>query len=58
MTSLDMTNTGSYRNPKERRSLNQGIIEGFPEKVALIKAEGWVGAARQGWGQERRWGEL
>lgn len=34
-------------------SLNQGIREAFPEEVALVIAEGWVGAAREnGAGEE------
>lgn len=44
--SFDENKLGNYRNPEGRRNQNQGITEGFPEEVALVRAERWVEATR------------
>lgn len=50
--------TGSYENPKERSETELRHQEAFPEEAALVRAEGWVGTARQRWGWERRQGKV
>lgn len=50
--------TGSYENPKERSEPELGHQEAFPEEAALVRAEGWVGTARQNGGGRGDKGKL